>query len=439
MALFLVPVVAGLWQMRRLRRAALPWPEGQAAAERLALDAGIYRRFEVLVHEALPGPMTCGVIRPAIVLSADAQTWEMDDLNRAIVHELEHVRRSDFLSHSLARGICVLYWFHPLVWIARRRLALEAERCCDDAVLECSEPTAYADQLVQLARRLSSAAKSPVLAMANRADLTTRVGAVLDSRQRRGRAGALPVAIASAAAALCVITISPLQMVAAQQASSTSAEATPTARLSTTTGLVIEAVTVTDANGKTIEGLSANDFAITEDGAPQRIMVFEFQKLDGGAQGNDSVSSYYILGYYPRNQNADGAFRQIKVTSKVDATAKLRYRLGYYASKSFTRFNGASATAANSTAVRSAAPGVTPPGLISKVEPAYSEEARKAKFQGHVVLSVDIDATGRVTDAKVMKPLGLGLDEKAIEAVKQWRFSPGRAAQVEVEMDFRLL
>jgi bla regulator protein BlaR1 len=103
------------------------------------------------------------------------------------------------------------------VWIAWRRLSLEAERSCDDAVLRSSEPTAYADQLVRLARRLS-AAKSPVLAMANRAHLAARVGAVLDGRQRRGRAGAFAVALASGAAAMLIIAISPLTLVAATQA-----------------------------------------------------------------------------------------------------------------------------------------------------------------------------------------------------------------------------
>ena len=94
------------------------------------------------------------------------------------------------MSHGLARAVCIVYWFHPLVWIAWRRLALEAERACDDAVLGHSEATAYADQLVGLAERLSRKARIALPAMANRADLTARVRAVLDGEHRRGRAGA---------------------------------------------------------------------------------------------------------------------------------------------------------------------------------------------------------------------------------------------------------
>ena len=89
--------------------------------------------------------------------------------------------------------------------------------------------------------------------------------------------------------------------------------------------------------------------------------------------------------------------------------------------------------------------GVTQPTVIFQVEPEYSEEARKAKFQGTVVLYVVIDEKGLPRQLKVVRPLGLGLDEKAVEAVKRWRFRPGylngKAVAVEatVEVNFRLL
>jgi bla regulator protein blaR1 len=74
-----------------------------------------------------------------------------------------------------------------------------------------------ADQLVGLAKRVSLASGSPLLAMASRADLSTRVGAVLDSRQRRGRAGALSITLACGAAIVLAIAISPLILVASPQ------------------------------------------------------------------------------------------------------------------------------------------------------------------------------------------------------------------------------
>src|SRR5262245_11024602 len=115
--------------------------------------------------------MTCGVLRPVVMLPDDAQRWDEKDLERAFVHELEHVRRCDWAVHCLARVACAAYWFHPLVWTAWRQLTLEAERACDDAVLGNSEATVYADQLLGLARRRSAVRRSPALAMANRSDL----------------------------------------------------------------------------------------------------------------------------------------------------------------------------------------------------------------------------------------------------------------------------
>src|ERR1700722_8340360 len=89
--------------------------------------------------------------------------------------------------------------------------------------------------------------------------------------------------------------------------------------------------------------------------------------------------------------------------------------------------------------------GVSQPKLISKVEPEYSEEARKAKFQGVVVLQIVVDSKGNAVNPKVMKSLGLGLDEKANGPVKQWKFPPGFkdgkpvAVAATVEVNFRLL
>jgi TonB family protein len=433
-ALFLLPVTMGLWQVRRLRASALPWRQGQSVAEELTKEAGIRRRVEVLLHGSLPGPMTCGVAHPAIVLPVDAESWEAEDLKRAMVHELEHVRRFDWVSHCLARVACAMYWFHPLVWIGWRQLVLEAERSCDDAVLGRSEATAYADQLVGLARRLS--AKAPMLAMANRADLAARVGSVLDGRQRRGRAGALVAGMVCAAAAVFVVTMSPLRMIAAPQvAAPQGAGGAGVPRLMTKSALVMESVKVTDA-GRSLEGLGAGDFVVTEDGVPQNVRIFEYQR------GDAAVPSYYLLGYYAKPANEAGTFRKIEITLSGNAGARLEYRPGYTTRGEAGDVFAGVPTSATGNAME---PGTRPPVLLFKYEPEYSEAARQAKWQGAVVLQVDIDETGQVTNIRVLRDLGLGLNEKAIEAIGRWRFRPATkdgkavAVQVQVGVDFRLL
>lgn len=89
--------------------------------------------------------------------------------------------------------------------------------------------------------------------------------------------------------------------------------------------------------------------------------------------------------------------------------------------------------------------GVSAPTILYKVEPEYSEEARKAKFQGTVLIFIVVDELGNPRDLKVIRPLGLGLDQKALEAVQQWKFNPGKkdgrpvAVQATIEVNFRLL
>jgi TonB family protein len=89
--------------------------------------------------------------------------------------------------------------------------------------------------------------------------------------------------------------------------------------------------------------------------------------------------------------------------------------------------------------------GASDPAIISQVDPEFSEEARKAKFQGLCVLSIVVEPDGTPSNIRVSSSLGMGLDEKAIEAVKKWRFRPSmkdghpvRYGPVEVDVDFHL-
>jgi protein TonB len=88
--------------------------------------------------------------------------------------------------------------------------------------------------------------------------------------------------------------------------------------------------------------------------------------------------------------------------------------------------------------------GVSAPRAIFSPDPQYSEEARKARYQGMVVLWVVVGPDGRPRDVKVARTLGMGLDQKAIEAVRTWKFEPAMkdghpvAVQINVEVNFRL-
>jgi protein TonB len=88
---------------------------------------------------------------------------------------------------------------------------------------------------------------------------------------------------------------------------------------------------------------------------------------------------------------------------------------------------------------------VSAPIVVYRIEPEYSEEARKAKYSGTVLVYIEVDSSGAPRNLKVVKGIGLGLDEKALEAVSKWRFKPGRkdgtpvTVRAQVEVSFRLL
>ena len=88
--------------------------------------------------------------------------------------------------------------------------------------------------------------------------------------------------------------------------------------------------------------------------------------------------------------------------------------------------------------------GITPPGLLREVKPQYTEEARRAGIEGDVLLEVVVRADGSVGQVTILQRLGAGLDQRAIDAVRQWRFSPARRygtpvdVLVEIAVEFKL-
>jgi TonB family protein len=89
--------------------------------------------------------------------------------------------------------------------------------------------------------------------------------------------------------------------------------------------------------------------------------------------------------------------------------------------------------------------GTTPPSLLKKLEPEYTEEARVEKIAGTVLLTVVIETDGTASSFQILKGVGFGLDEKAVEAISQWKFKPGTRdgapvpVQAQIEVNFRLL
>ena len=103
----------------------------------------------------------------------------------------------------------------------------------------------------------------------------------------------------------------------------------------------------------------------------------------------------------------------------------------------------AAAEISNQHAFR-AGSGKAPPRPVSAPDPPFSDEARRAKYQGTALLSVFVDKTGQVRSLRIVRPLGMGLDQKAVEAVSEWQFHPATDdgepvdARINVEVGFHL-
>jgi beta-lactamase regulating signal transducer with metallopeptidase domain len=187
----LAPVVLGHAALFCARRRAETYPHAglQTLKGRLGHTLGL-RALVVLLRAARGAmPMAAGLVRPAVFLPEEAQTWPEARQRAVLLHELAHVKRRDCLTHALARVAVALHWFNPLAWYALRQLRIEREHACDDLVLAAGErPSDYAENLLEIARtlragRLTAAAG---ITMAKRSHLEGRLLAILDAARNRG-------------------------------------------------------------------------------------------------------------------------------------------------------------------------------------------------------------------------------------------------------------
>lgn len=201
-----VRVVPSLVLLRRIRTSGEQWraPAAEQALVEAARLAGVRQPVTLLRSAAVQVPATWGVRRPVVVLPAAATTWSGDRLRLVLLHELVHVRRQDVLVEVFLWLTETLYWFHPAVWFAARRLRLERERACDEAVLATgARASDYCEHLVEIMRAATRYRRGAVVGatMAAPCTLEERVRAMLAGPERspalRSRLG-MPLVLAGA-------------------------------------------------------------------------------------------------------------------------------------------------------------------------------------------------------------------------------------------------
>src|SRR3954469_20505333 len=208
-------VLAVQWMSRRTQLVLdAPWLE---QAKSLAAELGVSSRIVFLRSRGAAMPMAWGLLRPAVLMPAEADHWPAERLRIVLLHELAHVKRRDCLTHMLAQLSCALHWFNPLAWIAARHVRTERERACDDLVLAAgTRGPDYADQLIEIARvmragRFPAVLAGASLAMAHRSELEGRLMAILDPSVPRAGLSRLRTSAATTIFALAVLPLASVQ------------------------------------------------------------------------------------------------------------------------------------------------------------------------------------------------------------------------------------
>ncbi len=137
-----IRAVGGLMMLLLIRRRSVYFQAGDGAEVRIA-DVNT--------------PLTCGVMRPLILLPTNARDWTYLRLRAVLLHESAHVRRRDCMAKYIAQGSRAFLWWNPLAWMLVARLNHEQELACDDAVLSAGVAArTYATILLDVARDCSS-------------------------------------------------------------------------------------------------------------------------------------------------------------------------------------------------------------------------------------------------------------------------------------------
>ncbi len=386
-------------------------------------------------------PAVCGVRAPMVLLPSSAPMWSEERLDSVLVHECAHVQRRDAMWLWLAQVALMIWWWHPLMWLAVRQMRAEREHASDDVVLAFgSRATDYATDLVEMVDECDTASidAAAAVAMARRTQLEGRVMAILNPDvNRNGR-----TRLATALAVVLVVGMAPL---AALRAGGIDA-AVPTRTAQ-------DPVRVGSGIKPPIKVKHVNPTYPQEaiDAKAQGIVVIEaLINVDGEVAEAKVIRDVPLL-----SDSALQAVRQWRFTPTqvngqtvpVIMTVTVSFRLGPdgtpvvtppptepsdEARAAFERELAARGIEPSNPPMPTWNPGDPPvriggqvkePRKLKHVNPVYPAEAQSANVQGIVILEIRIDQDGHVTDARILRPVAL-LDQAALDAVLQWEFEP---------------
>jgi TonB family protein len=425
-AIGLLALLASMMRFQRIASRAVPiidgpWP---AIADECAVRAGV-RRPVALLETTVPGVLaTWGVLRPRILVPVHARGWTEARIRAVLQHELAHVRRCDWGVQVAAEAMRALHWCNPLFWIACRRLRLESERACDDAVLrEGLAADDYAAHLVDIVRstRRSSVPAAALMPMARPSTLHRRIAAMLNTRLPRGPISGRAIALVTIGLVCLALPIASLR--AGQEGSHPLS-----GFVYDPTGAVVPGATVT------LQDERENNWQTVSDGTGH----FEFSPVSTGK---------YVLG---ASLAGFRTLRQpIELRTARDWTRAVTLQVGDLRETIVIkekRMTPASAGAlAGDAAPLRVGGSIRPPRKVRDVHPVYPRSMREAGLEGVVPLEAIIGRGGTVQSVRVLSAqVHPDFARAAIDAVREWRFDPtllnGKPVEVvmNVSVEFAL-
>jgi TonB family protein len=441
-ALAALRVSWGLLTLRRFMRRATPVTDGpwRASCDAAARRMGLARPVRLLQSAHATPLVTWGWHRPTILLPADAVEWPADRRHIVLAHELAHIARGDWAAQLTAEAVRALHWYHPLAWAANRRLRVEGEHAADDCVVaDGVNGTDYASHLLALAQQARGRVPwTPAPAVARPSSLEGRIRAMLDPSIDR-----TPLTRRSQAtvAVLALAGLLPLAALTTAQTQFHTLHGTivdPSGRVlpNVTIGLVNETTSAkhevrTDASGRyEFVGLPAATYSLSA-----TTLGFQPRTESVSIAGDRELPLRLAVGTLQETITVTSA-----PSAPVDPVAEERRRVRNQERDTRAAERQAKAAASCAAGPATAVGGnILPPWKIRHVSPAYPEQARAAGLGGTVTMRAVIDTTGAVSDVRDVKGPSPELEAAAVEAVREWRFTPTllNCEAIAVEMDAR--
>ena len=375
-------------------------------------------------------PLAWGLRRARILLPTHSREWTDERLWSVCAHEIAHISRGDWIAHLAAECACRIFWFNPLFWMARSRMSRESERAADDIVIGLgANATDYASHLIDIIRTAhANAVMAPGVSIMGRSGFEHRIRALLNvliNRARMSRRGTVAIV-----AGACVVA-GPLAALGARARSTIEIQTSNLPPIDTR-----DAGVAADNDSEPVREIRlleprAGDIApsvaeyttppLYSDEARRRGIegiVFLRAHIDANGRVDDARVTRGLG--FGLDQNALVALRQWRfhagTRDRTPVPMDVDVEIGFT-----LRNDSINAQIANDM-VSLVGPGVTPPQAVKVVTPRWPDHS----VTGTVVLDVVLLENGTPRIVRILRSLGTDLDDIAVEAFAQWRFSPAQ-------------